>query len=95
MSEANARDILPLFRLHASGLVSDFLVYNVGLSPSAATGIYSSGVNHDLQLFDIMSRELTDRLLGHHAIVNKIVFLNEHILVSAGDENDIFFWRLN
>ena len=76
-------------------LRSDFLVYSVALSPDAAIGIYSSGVNHDLQLFDIISREKMDRLVGHHAIVNKISFMNEHMLVSSGDEQDIFFWQLD
>ncbi|MEA3419989.1 MAG: nitrate reductase, partial [Campylobacterota bacterium] len=76
-------------------LRSDFLVYSVALSPDASVGIYSSGVNHDLQLFDIISREKIDRLVGHHAVVNKITFLNEHILISSGDEKDIYIWQLD
>jgi len=34
---------------------SDFLVYCVALSPSGKTGIYSDGVDHDLQIFDTYS----------------------------------------
>ena len=74
---------------------SDFLVYCVGLSPSADIGIYSSGTNNNLQLFNTKDGTKTDRLVGHYASVNKIMFINEHALVSAGDENTIFFWMLN
>ncbi len=75
-------------------LKSDFLVYCVALSPDGKTGIYSSGENHDLQLFDTRTGKKGDRLIGHNAIVNKITFINEHELISVGDEKDIFLWRL-
>ena len=74
---------------------SDFLVYCVGLSPSADIGIYSSGTNNHLQLFNTKDGTKTDRLVGHYASVNKIMFINEQALVSAGDENTIFFWMLD
>ena len=73
---------------------SDFLVYCVGLSPSAATGVYSSGTNNDLQLFNTRNGNKTDRLIGHYATPNKIMFINEKALISAGDENTVFFWLL-
>ncbi len=76
-------------------LNSDFLVYCVGLSPSSDIGIYSSGLNHDLQLFDTKTGKKRDKLVGHYATPNKIYFLNESSLVSSGDENRIFFWILN
>lgn len=75
-------------------LKSDFLVYCVALSPSGKVGIYSSGTDHKLQLFNIKSREKTLQLIGHHAVVNKIKFINEDLLVSAGDEQDIYIWSL-
>ncbi len=74
---------------------SDFLVYGVGLSPSGRIGIYSSGTNNHLQLFNTKDGSKTDRLIGHYASLNKIIFINEHALVSAGDENTIFFWMLD
>jgi len=76
-------------------LKSDFLVYAVGLSPSGSTGAYSSGLEHYLQLFDTRSKKRGDRLVGHYAIPNKIFFINETSVISSGDENKIFFWRLN
>jgi len=74
---------------------SDFLVYCVGLSPSAGIGVYSSGTEHHLQLFNTRTGSKTDRLVGHYATPNKIMFINEQALVSAGDENTIFFWMIN
>ena len=74
---------------------SDFLVYCVGLSPSGKTGVYSSGVNSDLQVFDVTTGVKRDRLIGHFATLNAIRFINEKEFFSAGDERDIFFWRID
>jgi len=73
---------------------SNFLVYAVGLSPSGETGVYSSGFAHDLQLFKTKDGKKGDKLVGHYAIVNKILFVNETSIISAGDETRIFFWNL-
>ena len=74
---------------------SNFLVYCVGLSPSAKTGVYSSSANNDLQLFNTHTKTKTDRLVGHYATPNKIMFIYENALISSGDENTIFFWAIN
>jgi len=73
---------------------SDFLVYCVGLSPSGKTGVYSSGINHDLQLFHTKDGSKGDRLIGHFAVPTKIMFINENALISAGDESTLFFWNI-
>ena len=74
---------------------SDFLVYCVGLSPSAKTGVYSSGEESDLQLFDIKSRRKLDTLVGHKGIVTQIKFINEKELFSSARDNFVYFWRLD
>jgi len=74
---------------------SDFLVYCVGISPSGKIGAYSSGIAHDLQLFNTIDGSKTDRLKGHQATPNKIMFVDENTLISAGDEYIIYFWVLN
>jgi WD40 repeat protein len=76
-------------------LRSDFLVYAVALSPSGEQGVYSSGTEQALQLFDICTRAKGDRLVGHRGIVHKIVFLGEKMLISAGNEQEIFIWKLD
>ena len=74
---------------------SDFLVYCVGISPSGKIGIYSSGTEHYLQLFHTQNGKKTDRLIGHQATPNKILFMTENILISSGDEYTLYFWKLN
>ena len=74
---------------------SDFLVYCVGISPSGKTGVYSSGIDHDLQLFNTIDGSKADLLKGHQATPTKIMFINENTLISAGDEYIIYFWRLD
>jgi len=74
---------------------NDFLVYCVGISPSAKTGVYSSSIEHDLQLFSTIDGRKTDLLRGHHATPTKIMFVDENTLISAGDEYTIYFWVLN
>ncbi len=75
-------------------LKSNFLVYAVGLSLDGKIGVYSSGTEHTLQLFDTQTRAKKERLIGHKAVVNKIEFLHSKIIISAGDEQRIFVWNL-
>jgi len=73
---------------------SDFLVYCVGISPSGKVGIYSSNLEHDLQLFTTKDGRKTDRLIGHYATPTKVMFIDETTLISTGDEYTIYFWVL-
>ena len=73
---------------------SDFLVYCVGISPSAKTGVYSSGEEHHLQLFNIKTKRKTDTLVAHNTIINQITFINEKELFSAGSSDKVYYWRL-
>ncbi|EDZ62915.1 periplasmic protein containing WD40 repeat domain [Sulfurimonas gotlandica GD1] len=74
---------------------SNFLVYCVGLSPSAETGVYSSGEEHYLQLFNPTTKIQGDRLVGHDKPVNQIRFINEKELFSSEGRRDIFYWKLD
>ena len=73
---------------------SDFLVYSVAISPSGRTALYSSGTEHYLQLFNPLTGTKGHILAGHHATPNKILFLTEKAIISAGDEENIYFWLL-
>ena len=76
-------------------LKSDFLVYAVGLSPSGKVGIYSDGEEQVLQLFNTATKRKLDRLVGHKEIVNKIEFISENSLISSGEGQELFLWKLN
>jgi WD40 repeat protein len=71
---------------------SDFLVYCVGISPSGKIGVYSSGEENYLQLFNTQTKERGDRLIGHQGVVNQIKFISENELFSVGRERNIFYW---
>lgn len=75
-------------------LESDFFVYAVALSPSAEKGVYVDGVDNELQLFNIQTREKGARLRAGDAVPEKLIFINENELISAGEENQIYYWRL-
>ncbi|WP_321778770.1 nitrate reductase [Sulfurimonas sp.] len=74
---------------------NDFLVYCVGLSPSAKVGVFSSGEENYLQLFNPETKEFKDRLVGHKTPPNNIVFINEKELFSSDARREIFYWRLD
>jgi len=74
---------------------SDFLVYCVGITPSGKIGIYSSGEESDLQLFNTKTKERLDRLVGHEGIVNQIKFINEKELFSNERSRYVYYWRLD
>lgn len=74
---------------------SDFLVYSVGLSPSGKIGVYSSGEENDLQVFDIKTKKKMHRLVGHYSTPTTIKFIRENELFSSGDENKIFYWKID
>ena len=73
---------------------SNFLVFCVGISPNGKTGIYSSGQESDLQLFNIKSKVKGNRLVGHSGVVNKIIFISENELFSSARDNTIFYWKI-
>lgn len=75
-------------------LKSDFLVFCVGLSPSGNIGIYSSGEENVLQLFDVKTKIKLDRLVGHKNIINNILFINEKELFSSSRDSNIYYWKL-
>ena len=74
---------------------SDFLVYCVGITPSGKTGVYSSGEQSDLQLFDTKTKVKSHKLIGHNGIVNQIKFINETELVSCERSPYIYYWKLD
>jgi len=74
---------------------SDFLVFCVGLSPSGTTGVYSSGFEDDLQLFNTTTKEKGDRLIGHANAVMQIKFMNEMAFFSSASDDKILFWKIN
>ena len=78
----------------AYAIKSDFLVYCVGLSPSAKIGVYSANEESDLQLFDVQTGKKTHLLKGQDSIPSTIKFFDEDGFFSAGYGNTIYYWYL-
>lgn len=75
-------------------LETDFFVYAVGLSPSGAKGVYTDGMDNELQVFDTMTKAKITRLQSGEVILDTLIFLDEHRLIGAGEEKKIYYWRL-
>lgn len=73
---------------------TEFFVYAVGLSPSAMRGVYTDGTENELQVFDTATKAKTSRLRGGEVIFDTLIFLDEHRLIGAGEENKIYYWRI-
>lgn len=71
----------------------DFLVYCVGLNPSATVGVYTSGEENILQLFNPQTKKKLHRLAGHKGIVNQIKFTKEKEFYSSDRSNYVYFWK--
>ena len=74
---------------------SKFLVYSVGLSPSAKIGVYSANEENDLQLFEVANGKKTDILKGHDSVPSTIKFFDEMGFFSAGFGYNIYYWHLD
>jgi len=72
---------------------TNFLVYCVGLSPSARIGVYTKGEENVLQLFSPHTKQNLDTLVGHKGIVNQIKFTSENEFYSSDRSRYIYFWR--
>ncbi|BBG65638.1 periplasmic nitrate reductase component NapL [Hydrogenimonas sp.] len=71
-----------------------FPVFCVGLSPDAKIGVFLRGDDQVLQLFDVKSGKLTDRLVGHSAIVNQIRFVANRTLLTSERGNRVLLWHI-
>lgn len=75
-------------------LDTGFFVYAVGLSPNATKGSYTDGEENIIQVFDISSQQKLARLRAGDVIIDRLLFVDEHQLIGAGEENKIYYWRL-
>ncbi|MBV5322166.1 MAG: hypothetical protein JZU62_10775 [Sulfuricurvum sp.] len=73
---------------------TDFFVYAVGLSPSGVKGVYTDGMDNELQVFNTGTKAKIVRLQSGDVILDTLIFLDEHRLIGAGEENKIYYWRL-
>jgi len=69
--------------------ISNFLIYSVGLSPSAKLVGYSSDENNNITLFKTQTKSVVGRFGGNKMTPTKILFLDEKRLLVSTDNNII------
>lgn len=73
---------------------ADFFVYAVGLSPSAQIGAYQLNEKGHIAVINLKTNKRIFTLKGHKSSLTKIMFIDEHNLVSTEESPRIYFWRL-
>ena len=71
-----------------------FPVYAVGLSKDGKTGIYSEGDEQILRVFDTATGRKLHRLIGHKAMVGKILDIGGGRFLSTERGKRILMWCL-
>ena len=66
-----------------------FLIYSVGLSPSAKRVAYSSDENNNVTVFNTKTKSTVGHFGGNKMTLNSIIFLNENEFLVATDGNII------
>lgn len=73
---------------------TNFLVYSVGLSPSAKLGAFCFDEDNSAMVFDVDTKQNLFKLTNNKNVLSNILFLNENeVLVSSDDEN-INYYKL-
>ncbi|WP_457621205.1 WD40 repeat domain-containing protein [Persephonella sp.] len=70
-----------------------FLIFGLGLSPSARYVAYLYNDQNDVAVVDVHTGNRIDMLTGHKYTVSVILFLDEDSIVIGCDDGKIFFWR--
>jgi len=73
---------------------ASFLIYSVGLSPSAKLAGYASDENNNVTIFNTETKSDLYKLGNHKMTLTNILFINEEELFTASDSKEINYWKL-
>ncbi len=73
---------------------TNFLIYSASLSPNAKLGAFAYNEQNDIAILNIEKKEIIYFLKGHKSTINNIFFLNEDVIFSSSDDENIIQWRL-
>ena len=73
---------------------SSFIVYSVGLSPSAKIGAYASDENNNVTLFKVSTQSKLGVYGGNSMTITNILFINEKEFFISSDDRIINFYTL-
>ncbi|WP_415406546.1 WD40 repeat domain-containing protein [Sulfurovum sp. CS9] len=73
---------------------ASFLIYSVGLSPSAKLAGFASDENNNVTIFNTQTKSDLYKLGNHKMTLTNILFINEEELFTSSDSKEINYWRL-
>lgn len=73
---------------------ASFLIYSVGLSPSARLAGFASDENNNVTIFNTGTKSDLYKLGNHKMTLTNILFINEEALFTASDSKEINYWKL-
>jgi len=75
-------------------LKGEFFVYVTSISPGGTLVAYADNEKYDIKVVEYPTFNRISILSGHKNIINKIIFLDENILISVSEGGEIYKWRL-
>lgn len=73
---------------------ASFLIYSVGLSPSAKLAGFASDEYNNVTIFNTETKSDLYKLGNHKMTLTNILFINEDELFTASDSKEINYWKL-
>ena len=74
---------------------AQFLIYSVGLSPSANLVGYSSDENNNVTLFDTNTKSEIGKFGANEMTLSTILFINENEFIVSSDSSKINLYKIN
>lgn len=73
---------------------ASFLIYSVGLSPSAKLAGFANDENNNVTIFNTQTKSDLYKLGNHKMTLTNILFIAEDELFTASDSKEINYWKL-
>ena len=73
---------------------SNFLIYGVGLSPSASLAAYASDEKNNITVFKTNTKSNIATFSGNKMTIVKILFINENVFFACDDDNIINMYKI-
>ncbi|MCW8837308.1 MAG: WD40 repeat domain-containing protein, partial [Thiovulaceae bacterium] len=73
---------------------ASFLIYSVGLSPSAKLVGYSSDENNNISVFNTINKRKIGTYTGNKMTLTNIVFIDENHMLVASDDKTINLYKI-
>lgn len=80
--------------LETNSIKSAFLVYAVGVSSDGKLGAYSKNEANDIGVVDLATLQEIHTLKGSKSLINALIFINHHTLLSSSDDKSFTIWHL-